>query len=284
MLWIAAISSLAYAAFTAVSALAAIHLLSLVVGFGVGYWRQTTWLWSVWAGFLTLNVAIALFWADAPWGLMGNPNYLGIAIAIGLAGALAYGLWPFLPVAAVGLWYCQSRTAFIGAAVACFCTVRREYPATAWSAGLLCILAAVLVSKGEGSVWQRLGIWQMTINNLTVFGHGWGSFGDVFNAIPVKINLTGLIATGAYNDWLQLIFELGIGAIPLVVLIALCLESPNVEARTIWWTYVSMSFTYFPLWIPGVGFFVMLALGRMAATRSERKRQWHVGDLPRVIT
>lgn len=283
MIWIAAISSLAYAAFTAVSAVAAIHLLSLVVGFLLGYWRQQTWLWYALSAFLAVNIAIALFVAELPYGLLGNPNYLGVCIAIGLAGAMAYRIWPFVPVALIGLWWCQSRTAWIGAAIVGFLSLYRRWPATACVTALLCILAGVLVIKGEGSIAQRLGIWQMALTNMTLWGHGWGGFLAGIDALPVKINLTAMKTTGAYNDYIQLIFELGLGAIPLLVFVAICLEGTEHKSRLIWWTYFAMSFTYFPLWVPGVGFFVFMALGRMAASRNEeRKPSWHVGDLSKA--
>jgi len=208
------------------------------------------------------------------------PNYFGVALAIGLAGALAYRIWWFIPVSAVGLIVCQSRTAYIGAAVALFIAGIRKYPATAMCAALLCLLMVLLVDKGEGSMTQRLGIWQMALQNMTPFGHGWGSFTAAIDALPVKINMFNLLAPGAYNDFIQLCFELGLGVIPLLVLVALCFEGADNEARLIFWVYLAMSLTYFPLWVPVVGQFVAMSLGRMAASRfQERKSQWPDGYL-----
>jgi hypothetical protein len=279
-IWIAASAFLVWALATASSPWAAIHVLSLALAFGLGYWRQVTWLWQGLAVGLTFNLAIALIWPGPHAGLVGNPNYFGVALAIGLAGALAYRIWWFIPVSTVGLWVCQSRTAFIGAAVAFFMWGIRRFPATAMCTALLCLLMILLVDKGEGSMSQRLGIWQMALNNMTLSGHGWGSFMGAIDALPVKINMTLLKAPGAYNDFIQLCFELGLGVIPLLIVVAYCLEGADNEARLIFWVYLAMSLTYFPLWVPVVGQFVAMSLGRMAASRfQERKSQWPDGYL-----
>lgn len=284
MIWIAASAFFLWALSTASSLWAAIHLLSLGLAFGLGYWRQNTWLWQGLAVVMSANLAIAFLVPGIPWGLMGNPNYFGIAIALCLAGALAYRIWWFIPISALSLWYCQSRTAFIGAAVAFFLFGIRRFPATAICTALLCVLMILLVDKGEGSVVQRLGIWQMALNNMTLLGHGWGSFMAAIDALPIKINLTATLAPGAYNDFIQLCFELGLGVIPLLILVAYCFEGADNEARSIFWVYLFMSLTYFPLWVPVVGQFVAMTLGRMAASRfQERKTQWPDGYLKSPI-
>lgn len=283
MLWIAGASSLAYMLATSVGVWPAIHALSLAAAFLVGYQWQSPWPWHVLAWVLLANLAAAL-WFGTEYGIAGNPNYFGVTLAIALAGCFAYSLWWYTPLLVFGIYWTNSRTAMGGAAVALFLGVWRRYPAIAWCLALLAILGAVTVVKGDGSIAQRLGIWQMAINNITVLGSGWGSFTSAIDALPVKTNLTAMLAPAAYNDFLQLVFELGIGVIPLLVFVALCCDGRDEGAWTVIATYAIMSLTYFPLWVPVAGHFTMLALGQLAASPKERIRQWRVGDLPRVIT
>ena len=121
---------------------------------------------------------------------------------------------------------------------------------------------------------QRLGIWQDTINHLTFFGSGWGSFQSAYEGFAVKTNMTLLIAPHAYNDALELMFDLGIGSILAWWLVALSWEGRNWPDRLVCLTFFVCGLTYFPLWI--VGPFFTLTLGHLSQTKDQK---WHAGVL-----
>lgn len=215
-----------------------------------------------WIGVCVLSIAI---FAIQPWFIV-NPNVLGCFLAISVAGAIAYRLWYFLPFLFAGLWWGQSRGALFATGVVCFVGLWR------WSRfwALILPLAAILLiltQKPESimPIASRLGVWQDTINHLIPFGHGWGSFQAHYAAFPVRTNMTLELAPHAYNDYLELISDLGIGALFLFLLVIIAWERDNPAAKLILLTFFALSLTYFPLWIPIVGHLFAYALGDLTS-------------------
>lgn len=204
-----------------------------------------------------------------------NPNYLAAAIAVTLASAIAYRVWLYLPLGIFGLIFCQSRGALLAAGVAMLIGL------WCWSRfwALISVLAAILViasQKPDGliSFTTRLGIWQDTINHYILWGHGLGSFQAFYTALPVHTNMIQ-IAPHAYNDYFELISDLGIGAIIPITFLIIAWEFPNPPAKLILLTFFVLSLTHFPLWIPIVGNLFAFTLGDLT---SQRKSQWHDGN------
>lgn len=253
----------AYAAATTTTLPAFVLLFSLVVSFIIGLFLSSTrWVWFGLAVVVTANLAIALTIDGIPWGLYGNPNVLGCAIAFALAGAIAYRWLWFIPIAIYGIWLSHSRAAAFGAGVAVVLGLWHWSRYWAFIAFLL-VIVAVLAMPGHSidSLTQRMGIWQDTLNHLTPLGRGWGSFFDAYWAFPIHTNLTLIRANHAYNDVLELIFELGIGAIPLWFVILISLEGAGHREWLIVAAFAALSLTYFPLYIPLVGQLFALTLG-----------------------
>lgn len=255
---------------------------SLALAFALGA-KLPSIRWILYGfAYLTAIVVCAQPWL--PVGL--NQNALGCAIAMALAVALLYEIWIFLPIAAAGLWVTQSRGALFAAGATCAIALWRRFPATALSLFTLSIVAGSLVWEAKvaanvvDNIAQRLGIWQDTINHLTPFGLGLGTFADAYASWPVHRNMGGMTTAHAYNDFLELVFELGIGTIPLWILIALCLEV-TAPIRLICFAFLFCSLTFFPLFIPPLGHVFALVLGKLA---SERKpygtMETHPAPLP----
>ncbi len=234
-------------------------------------------VWMTYCLFLAANVlliGVTYEGLDFRWGIFGNPNYFGAAFAIGLAGAVAYELWPFVALNAFGLLYTESRSAMMGAAAVGLAALWRWSRAAALGAALLAVVAAFAVSGNrENSTLARIGIWNDTVNNMTVFGSGFGSFDSAYSAFAVHKSptehMTGVRAPHVYNDFLELTFELGIGVVSLWLLTALALEI-NRPDRLVVLAYLAISLTFFPLWVPLIGQLVALSLGHLARHRSVR--------------
>lgn len=262
---------------------ASLQLAGLALGFSLGVWLKSIRL--LWIGFYMV-VGIALLLSGLNWLQTGsnelvNPNMLGCVLAVALAAAIGYRHWAFIPVALGGLWFCESRTALIGACAAVLVGFWQRFRATGILLALLavlCILTATKVSAGD-SLWHRLGVWQDTLNHLTFWGSGWGSFSAEYAGFAVKRNMTMLLAPHAYNDILEMLFELGIGSTFLWAAIAFSLEGQNPTDRLVCLTFLTLSLTYFPLVVAGP--MVALSLGHLSQTKDESP--WLVGScLPRT--
>lgn len=237
--------------------------LSLAAAFAAGWWGLR-WFWPAWVGWVLVNFAMGLAYPPVPYGFLGNPNVFGIACAVGLAVVLSYRYWLVAPLLLVGVGYSASRTAFFGAGVALFLSLFRRFPATAICLFLLSALGAVLISDGRGgSFVARLGIWQDTLNHLTLWGSGLGTFADAYASWPQRTAPAMVFASHAYNDALELIFELGVFSIPLFIYLILVLEAPAPEPRIIALTFLACSLTFFPLHVPSLGIAFTFALGQL---------------------
>lgn len=252
-----------------------LYLASLALAAIVGYKLESIRL--LWLGAI---VAVSLNLLSIPWliyGLYGNPNAFGGAIALCLAAALAYRFYWFIPLAIAGLVYNQSRGAILAAGVTVFYTLWRysRFFALA-SLGLLPFVLLTIKVDGGVSTFARLGIWQDTLNHLEPFGRGWGSFFNNYIAFYIHTNATLMSASHAYNDLLELVFELGIGAIPAIWLLLLSFES-SFSHRVILATFVVLSLTFFPLHIPFVGHMFILTTAH--ALREREPRRLNYGTL-----
>lgn len=275
--WLAYGSGLAFICYAAASVLwvpkhtleSSVFLVTLVLAFWLGYFlRSMCWLWVGFCSFLCINLAFHL-WEDA-WGVYGNPNYFGCALAIGLASALAYRLWPFLPVLAGGLWLTQSRGAILGASAALFIWAWPKYKATAICLVGLGVVAILNSSHGQADgMWQRLGIWQDTLNHLTIWGAGWGSFYEAYWTFPIKTNMGFARAGHAYNDLLELTFELGLGVVLLWAFVIKIMSESTHETKLIIWTYLACALTFFPLYVWPIGPLVAATLGHLVKEQSD---------------
>ena len=129
---------------------------------------------------------------------------------------------------------------------------------------LSCRLIVVRFTHNDVStIFQRVGIWQDTINHLTIRGHGFGSFADAYAMWSPHTNVTFYLPSHAYNDPLELMSDLGLGAILVWLFIALCL-GPDRQHRAIFFTFGVLSLTYFPFWIPPCAQLAMFALGQLS--------------------
>lgn len=248
-------------------------LASLVCSFVVGSLvADLRWFWIIVGCAALANLILIPL---MPYGLYGNPNYLGCALALAIAGALAYEFWPLIPFLVIGLGYTGSRGAIIAAGVAFGIALWNYSRMIAIPVFLIAVVVAFGLSTGrDNSMLSRLGIWQDTMLNASVFGTGLGSFADAYFAFPVHVSptehMTGIRASHVYNDFLELAFELGLGAIPLWVLVLLAMEGTDPRPRLICFTFFILALTFFPLHVPIVGQAFALTLGHLTRTR-ERK-------------
>jgi hypothetical protein len=196
-----------------------------------------------------------------------SPNVLACGIVLTLVAASVYQIWWFIPFGLAGLFATQSRTAWLGIAAAAFAALwNRSRIIAVWVLIAALVFGATIKNDLDASFLSRIGIWQDTINHMTPFGHGFGSFFEEYSRFAVRTNMFQL-APAAYNDFLQIVFELGFGSVLAVAFAVACLDRARGPQTLILIAYAAMSLTFFPLYIPIIGHLVALTLGHLAFQR-----------------
>lgn len=233
---------------------AALHLLSLVAAWAFGKMvKDHEFFWKLFC--LIVVALIPVYLLDRTI----NPNVGGAVLVLAFAAALAYEFWLVAPAFPLALFLYPSRNSIVAAAGVAVIALWRRYPVTAFALVSLGAVAFLAKDNIGVSTLSRLGIWQDSINHMTFFGHGYASFMDAYTAFPIKRNMTDMIAPHAYNDFLEFVFMLGVGAIPLWLYLVLAYEAAPPQARLILLAFALLSLTFFPFWI--IGHLVAFTLG-----------------------
>lgn len=291
--WASGCAFLAYAggsiAFSSVSydkAWAGVQLGTLALAFLIGTRSRLEWVWLSVVLVTGINVIQAgMDWAFG-WtsgfegypGFLGNPNIFGCFLVIALAAALSFRWWWFLPFVALGFLEIRSRGSILALGITMAIWFWPERKVCSFCSLVFSFVAIMEISSGGGGaemigeaareagewggreigVMARMGVWQDTLNHLTLLGSGFGSFFEAYWTWPVHTNLTLVRPTHAYNDFLELVFELGLGAIFLWLFLALLLDR---GISLIIWAFFALTLTYFPLSLPVLGHLFAFTLG-----------------------
>lgn len=264
------LAALAYALVSAHSFFDVAWLASLALSFVLG-WRlrqeQVRRIWSIGIGALILNLLLALLsdWTGLTWGLFGNPNFFGIACAVGMAGAIVYEWYLAALVLGSGVALSQSRTAYLSVGAMLFAWTWKRSKAISIALALACLVALTFLSGTQNkldSITQRFGIWFDALDHLSLFGFGWGAFFDAYWSWSVH-RLPALIRPAhVYNDYLEIVFNLGLGSILFWAFLALCLEDTSGPTLVLW-AFGAAALTHFPLSIFPCAQLCALALGQL---------------------
>jgi hypothetical protein len=194
----------------------------------------------------------------APIGLFGNKNFMaGFGALAFVATVLSRPTWlkpPLLAGTALAAFLPLSMGAILGIAVGL--AFARLRPTAFWLA-LAGLLAAALGAdlwlfpdRIVSSLQPRLVLWQLSWANLSWFGWGIGSYGSLFPAAH------------AFNDALEYVVELGVGAVPLLIMVALALRRgrERTEGAILVAALVESLFA-FPLHQPAHAFVAVVCAG-----------------------
>lgn len=196
----------------------------------------------------------------SPGGLFLNKNFMGECAALAIIAAVSAGLrwWPWGLIAMPALLLSESRAAWLAAGVGIFflASTRQKIVLVIGA----CLIGIVLWSYGYGYTYtlgQRFMLWNIAIENLSWFGSGPFDYSTVEHREP---NL--------HNDWLQLIYELGIfGLIPIAVVLVASFEDLAFVAALV----VLGSFG-FPFHSPASAWFVAFVVGSLVGRHLVERR------------
>ncbi len=190
-------------------------------------------------------------------GLLFNPTISSAVCALTILALVLHNDWAFLPGPALGLILSGSRGGWLILALG----LAARY-LSALSALCLLLAAAVLVTYHPGITDSiRLQIWVIAYRGLTLLGWGPG----IFDFILYNDSAGTLIHPQfAHNDYLQLAFEYGLGAIPLLAAFALAL----FRHRSLYWPLTlataALAAFWFPLYHPITAFIAFAAIGHIS--------------------
>lgn len=182
------------------------------IGMGINGAFALAQLWG-WQGIIQIA---------APAGLFANKNFMGETAALALVGVIFSRFWYLMPLPALALVLSGCRGAWLAAGVAIIVWLWRWFPLRRGGLILVALTAYLLLldhvtSYGPGDITARWQIWHDTIDGFTLLGHGIGGYVIDFPLYQTHYPLA-MKTEYAHDDYLQLIFELGVGAIPLLVL------------------------------------------------------------------
>lgn len=216
-------------------------------------------------------------------GLFARNNYLGEPAALVLVALVPLALaeprlWWLAAGVAPSVVLSGSRGAWLAIAVA----------ATAWIwtrsklAAIILVMAVGLTGflaferglagpaitrQFWSSTEERLLIWRSTAEGLTFTGSGLGSFRARFPSHAPDFNFIETRPGHAHNDFLEMVYELGPGALLYVAMLLLLLCGPLGAEKLVLIAFMAEGSFGFPLHFPVTAAFAALAAGRLSRLR-----------------
>lgn len=250
-------------------------LVILACVFLVGAARDPDQFWRGLAVGLAISVAVAIAqlrgwqglmqWA-IPGGLFVNKNVFAesglVVFAAGL-GMRKPWMWA-IGVAVIALG--GSKAVYGAAAIVVAMAMWKRAPRASGAILSITAIAAVgYFSLGVLSASSRLYLWALAVPDVTVMGHGLGSF---IGAYPKFEHV--------HNEYLQLAFETGVLGLGLAALIAY-LWGPASDApeQLVLTGMLSVAFLAFPLHLPLTACAFAMALGCAARRRAVVRDREH---------
>lgn len=254
----------------------AVYGLWQVMVWGLAFWLGSTSpsLAPLWRGMAVglgvssmVAVAQSLGWQgipsrDWPAGLLYSGPLQGAMIALVMVATICDRAFLYIPAMLPGLLLSHSRGA---ALVLVVTTLSRLH----WGAGVATVAAAATIGAvmlGPSDV-ERLQSWSVALHNITPFGLGTGSFEQVIYAAQGVVVHPEFV----HNDYLQLAFEYGVGAIPALAILVAALRCSYRRYWPVLVGFCTLGLFYFPLYCAPLAFIGAVAAGHVLR-RDDRAR------------
>ncbi len=245
-------------------------LRSVTIGLSVGLGFS-----SILAIFQFFGCDIVYYGTPRPAGLFFNSNIFAEISGMMLLLILINKLWWYIPVTVPGLLV-SSRAVILGLGISlAFMTWTKSkilsigILISSWLTAYFITFPSSVITNSSviitntASAFQRLHVWQDMLAGFTIFGNGIGSFVYKFPEYNKHIDGSTTLVEYTHNDLLQLIFELGIGAIPLLIMVALLLMVKN-DYKSAFIFFIVIGIFGFPLHMPITAFMLALVASQLA--------------------
>lgn len=199
--------------------------------------------------------------------LYGNYIPAGEAAAMVVIALVALRVWwPIVGVLPTLLAGARGPAVALGIAAVCLAwTYSRRLTALAVaSAGAVVTVLVLLHPDPLAGFEERLNVWRDLIPQLTVLGHGLGSFAIDFPAYQNHTNALQVRFEYPHNDPLNLAYELGVAGVVLwlVLLLRVVRAGPCAERYALV-VFLAAGMLAFPMYMPVTGFLAALCAGRL---------------------
>lgn len=269
---------------------------------------------SGWIGWKLLILALAFRWGSALDDL--RPLYKGLALGMGVSSIICifqhFGFHPVdSPGLPAGLFYSSIAMGGISALVITCLASEGLWlwaipciPALvlAGSRGAWLLIALMLVINLSRRLWPallllaacgfvmmgmhhpsdiiRLACWQAALSNLHFFGNGLGSFQSIYLQISGQLYHAEFV----HNDYLHLLYELGIGAVLIFWLVfALAWDKRNEPGWQPLVAILIFATFSFPIHIPLMAFIGGIVAGHLSVAPSMDGPFLHRWRLDRLL-
>lgn len=187
-----------------------------------------------------------------PAGLLFNPTIQAASMAMVIVALACQRDWFHIPAMLPGLWLADSRGGL--------------------GVGLISHMIEgqdLLLGPSDIARWQ---IWRAAFGQLTIFGHGAGSFAGLL----YQVGPTVFYPEHVHNDYLQLAYEFGIAAAPVYYIYIACLA----RVRATWWpafaVFAGSGLFFFPLYTPVPAFAGAVLAGHLLRSDGYHRRARNV--------
>lgn len=268
-----------------------VYGLWLALIWGLSFWYGTTSdslvpLWKGLALGLSVSSAICIAFAfgftpiptflGGNAGLLFNTTTLAASAALVILGHLSEGLWLYIPSLLPALYLAHSRGGWLMLAVGLISRFVH------WYLSLIITLVAGIyfLAALSSSDDARVHTWATAFHGLSPFGWGIGTFIDVYYAIGDHL----IHPEYAHNDYLQLWFELGLGALPIYCILAWALTRAQSKAWPVLVAFCTAELFYFPLYCPIPAFIACVVAGHLLREHDplrDLRSRWRQRLLPR---
>jgi O-antigen ligase len=214
------------------------------------------------------------------------PGEICAAVFVGLMGERLYWIAALLVPALV---LCQCRSAALAIAI---CGTWYAIRRWRWKALPILPVAAAALFVLDPRKWldspgvhYRWLIWRDTINGLSFWGRGVGSFYSTYVRYATRLDTVAYQPAHAHNDLLELVFELGVpAAILALVIVGLLFAKAADKERMVLLAIAVAAMFGFPLHTPSTVFLFGVVAGIAARNwpvLGDRQFHWRLGLYPR---
>lgn len=198
---------------------------------------------------------------NTPSGLLFNTIVSGSAASLVVIGLISHRLWFYIPGVLVSMILANSRGAWLMLALAMIARYLH------WKVAVGILAAAALIFTYQAGYREddglRLTIWRVAYDNLSWLGLGPGTFVNVLVSFAGKIHRPEF----THNDYLQLWFEFGLGAIPLYCIVAWSLTRTSSQDWPVLVAFAVLGLFWFPLYSPIPAFIGCVVAGHLVRDR-----------------
>lgn len=241
------------------------------IGAALGIGINSLFALIEWAGFS----AVYHIDTSRPAGLFMNGNYLAEPAVLVLVGLIGYRLWCFVPLVLPSVILPMCRGAFVALGVAGILALPRRWRFPIAVMAVLAGLALAGLLPLGGARAERIIIWTATLDGLTWWGNGLGSFYSLFPSHATGWDFLLSRPVHAHNDILELTYDLGLGVMPALAFLAVALLAPWRTEHFVLTAFLVEGCFGFPLHFPATVLVAGLAAGGISRDRAHLRDVLH---------